>query len=130
MLVCNHMTTCPTTLAPSQTAYEAYDVMKATGFRRVPVIDARNELVGMIAQSDLDDLYEARGPVASHIPICDVMAVDPIAIDESATLSDAMSLFQTYPVSALPVTREERTLVGIITKEDVLEAQARALGMG
>jgi len=47
------------------------------------------------------------------------MVVDPITIEPSATLSDALELMRYHRISGIPVAESNGTLVGILTNRDV-----------
>jgi IMP dehydrogenase len=51
------------------------------------------------------------------------MVVDPITIQPSATLEDALLLMQQYNISGIPVTEGNGRLVGILTNRDVRFAE-------
>jgi IMP dehydrogenase len=51
------------------------------------------------------------------------MVVDPITIQPSATLADALLLMQQYHISGIPVTEGNGRLVGILTNRDVRFAE-------
>jgi IMP dehydrogenase len=47
------------------------------------------------------------------------MIMDPITLDESATLQDALNIMKEFKVGGIPVTNSNRKLVGIITNRDL-----------
>lgn len=47
------------------------------------------------------------------------MILNPITLHESSTLQEAEDILATYKISGLPVVRDDRTLVGIITNRDL-----------
>ncbi|MCK6418599.1 MAG: IMP dehydrogenase [Alphaproteobacteria bacterium] len=51
------------------------------------------------------------------------MVVDPITINPSATLQDALDLMKRYKISGIPVTEKGGRLVGILTNRDVRFAE-------
>ncbi|MBK8182313.1 MAG: CBS domain-containing protein [Candidatus Competibacteraceae bacterium] len=52
----------------------------------------------------------------------DAMTVEPIAISPRAKLREAEELFETHDFNGVPVVDDQRRLVGILTKFDVLKA--------
>lgn len=47
------------------------------------------------------------------------MILDPVTLDENATLGDALKLMREFNIGGIPVTNEEKKLVGIITNRDL-----------
>jgi IMP dehydrogenase len=47
------------------------------------------------------------------------MILDPIILDENATLGDAIKIMQEYKIGGIPVVNGDRTLTGIITNRDL-----------
>ena len=54
--------------------------------------------------------------------IRDVMTVDPIAISPKAKLREAEELFETHDFNGVPVVDNQRCLLGMLTKFDLLNA--------
>lgn len=52
----------------------------------------------------------------------DAMTVDPIAISPRAKLREAEMLFETHDFNGVPVVDEQRHLLGVLTKFDLLKA--------
>ena len=57
-----------------------------------------------------------------HYQVRDAMTVDPIAISPRAKLREAEELFETRDFNGVPVVDEQRRLLGILTKFDLLKA--------
>lgn len=84
----------------------------------LPVVDARERLVGFISETDLMGVL-LRSPDATGTA-ADVMSTPPISVDEFATTDDVMTIFRERDIHHLPVVRGGK-LVGIITPLDVLK---------
>ena len=54
--------------------------------------------------------------------IRDVMTVDPIAISPKAKLREAEELFESHDFNGVPVVDNQRCLLGMLTKFDLLNA--------
>lgn len=52
----------------------------------------------------------------------DAMTVDPIAVSRHAKLREVEALFETHDFNGVPVIDEQRQLLGILTKFDLLKA--------
>lgn len=101
-----------------------------------PVLDADERLVGVISQRDIMGWYERTVDALAEqsVPapeeylrrlrrdqVRDVMMPSPVSIQESASLSAALTLLRSHGVHRLPVTHGGR-VVGILTGSDVLLA--------
>ncbi|MDP4281426.1 MAG: IMP dehydrogenase [Bacteroidota bacterium] len=47
------------------------------------------------------------------------MILDPITVNEHGLVGDALSLMKEYNIGGIPVTNEQKTLVGIVTNRDL-----------
>ncbi|WP_026461645.1 IMP dehydrogenase [Adhaeribacter aquaticus] len=47
------------------------------------------------------------------------MILDPVTMDENATLGDALRLMKEFNIGGIPVTNNDKKLVGIITNRDI-----------
>jgi CBS domain-containing protein len=63
----------------------------------------------------------------SPIPtVGELMTPDPILIDESATLDDAVRMLEENEITGLPVVDRDGVLVGVISHTDIVRARAVA----
>jgi H+/Cl- antiporter ClcA len=92
-----------------------------TGF---PVVDKRQEIVGMITRKDLE-----RGDLAASASLAEAMTSPPIVIAETASVREAIDLMVAEGVGRLPTYRagDPRRVTGILTRSDVLEAYRKRL---
>lgn len=106
------------------------EIMGWARVRHVPVVDAREHLVGMISHRDL-----LRASIASvstriadierrqhlwTIPISEVMRTDIHTIAPDAPVREAALVMRMHKIGSLPVVSDGR-LVGIITEHDLLK---------
>jgi CBS domain-containing protein len=123
--VADIMTTEVFTLAPDDSLQDARKLMGEHNVRHIPVVAEDRRLVGMLSQRDVlaaaDSTLLALGAEAeaieSRIAVSSVMTLDPMTIDEHASLRGAALHIQKHRIGALPVIRDE-TVVGIITDSD------------
>jgi len=65
---------------------------------------------------------EAQAP---NMPIvAELMTPDPIVVDESATVDEAVRLLEENEISGLPVVDRDGLLVGVISQTDIVRARA------
>jgi len=58
--------------------------------------------------------------------VAELMTPDPIVIDESAALDEAVRLLEENEISGLPVVDADGVLVGVISQTDIVRARAVA----
>jgi CBS domain-containing protein len=66
----------------------------------------------------------AETPTAGAATVAELMTPDPITIDESATVDEAVRVLEENEVSGLPVTDSDGLLVGVISQSDIVRARA------
>ncbi|MEC4804053.1 MAG: chloride channel protein [Jaaginema sp. PMC 1080.18] len=88
-----------------------------------PVVD-RGELVGLITTSQANQAKRRGQP--GDTPIESIMSELPATVRPESPLSDVLYVMELYHLSHLPVT-EGRKLLGIITRNDIIRAEANQL---
>jgi CIC family chloride channel protein len=113
------------TLSSQMTLDEAVQAFSRSHHRGFPVVDNYSgELVGIITQTDLANVTQRQLP--GDTPLSQIMTPQPITVNPSYTLSEVLYLLNRYKLSRLPVT-EGRKLLGIITRADIIRAEADKL---
>jgi CBS domain-containing protein len=109
---------------PHTSLGEARQRMNELRARHLPVVSGSG-LVGMLSDRDLRrEVGRGRPPEAE---IRETMTLNPITIESSAPLRQAMRLMVEHHIDALPVV-DQRDLVGILTTTDLLDPCVHALG--
>jgi CBS domain-containing protein len=62
--------------------------------------------------------------IATAVTVAELMTPDPIVIDESATVFDAVRVLEENDISGMPVIDREGVLVGVISQTDIVRARA------
>lgn len=136
MLVGNRMTLHPITVSPHSSIAVAMTLMHERKVRRLPVLDNRGKLVGII--SDRDILQASPSPATSlakwEIPelldkltVEKVMTSEVISIPDDTPLEEAARIMADHKVGGLPVMKGA-ALVGIITESDLFKVLLQLLG--
>jgi len=136
MLVRERMTPNPITITPDTSVSDGLRFMREKKVRRLPVLDSRGQLVGIVSDSDL--LYASPSPVTSlsvweihdllyKLKIDKVMTREVVTVTEDMPLEEAARIMADRSIGGLPVMRE-KTLVGITTETDVFKAFLAQLG--
>lgn len=106
------------TVAETATIREAHDKALDSGCRALPVVNQRQELVGIITQTDLSRAFNADD---TDQPVSAYATRDVITIHAEQRLSEAVLKFS--EVNQMPVVdrRNRKTLRGLLTRKDLLK---------
>jgi acetoin utilization protein AcuB len=134
------MTSPPHTITPDQTVAEAIDILQQNNFRHLPVVDEEGVLKGILTDRDLRSARPSsvarskeRHNVEERVkntPVSVVMSRDCVSLSRLATLDDALLLFQSRKIGALPVIDEEEKVIGVFSIGDLLKAYRGLFGLG
>ncbi len=136
MLVRERMSQEPVTITPDVSVTDALRLMRARKVRRLPVLDNRGKLVGIVSDQDL--LYASPSPVSSlsvwemnyllaKLKVEEVMTRQVITIAEDTPLEEAARIMADNKIGGLPVIRDDK-LVGIVTETDLFKTFLELLG--
>jgi acetoin utilization protein AcuB len=132
MFVRDYMTRDPVTVRPESDPLAAVALLKCGGFRRLPVVDADDRLVGIVDRDGLD-LFLAKagspGVLKRRHRVDQVMNHEVVTVAPDCPLEEAASLMVGHKIGSLPVM-EEGQVVGIITETDIFKQFAGVLGGG
>lgn len=127
-LVRDWMSTDVITVTPETTLPEAHQIMTNEEIRRLPVVDERGRLVGIITIGDIRSAEPSPATslsiwemnyLLSSLKIEKIMTRHPRTIGADATLAEAARTMLEYRVSGLPVVDEGMQVIGIITESDI-----------
>ena len=118
---------------------DALKLMRERQFRRMPVVDNKGRLVGIVAERDL--LYASPSPATSlsvwelnyllsKITLCQLMTKEVITTKPATPIEDAAHLMREKRIGGLPVVDENHRPVGIITETDIFKTFVEMLGGG
>jgi len=130
------MTRHPITVREDEKVEDALNLMRKKKVRRLPVLDAKGKLVGIVSEKDL--LYASPSPATtlsvyemhyllSKLEVKEVMTRDVITVTEFAPIEEAARVMVDSKIGGLPVMRGD-TLVGIITETDLFKVFLELLG--
>ena len=136
MLVRETMTANPVVVYPDTSFGDAMELLRAKKIRRLPVVDDKGVLVGIVVEKDL--LKAAPSPATtlsvyeipyllSKLKIKDIMTKRVITVEEDWPLEEAARVMVEHKIGCLPIVRGSQ-VVGIITETDIFRAMALALG--
>lgn len=127
----------PVTVRHKDDLNSAFLRMRRDGFRHMPVIDDRGQVVGIISDRDFQRaMWPINFPDGSGLPpaphfrkdakVADYMSWPVKTFPEDANLIEAVNAMIAGKMSSVLITREEQ-IVGIVTHEDLLRVLASLL---
>ena len=136
MLVRDRMTADPVVVNPDMPVPEALALMRTKKVRRLPVLDAKGKLVGIVAEKDI--IYASPSPTTTlsvwesralleKLKVDKVMTRNPVTVTGDMPLEEAARIMADRKIGGLPVMNGER-LVGIVTETDMFRAFVNLLG--
>lgn len=111
------------TLDAEMTLDEAVKVFYNSQHRGFPVLED-GKLVGVVTQSDLLKIREDH--LQGDSLLTSIMTPQPITVSSRHNLSNVLYLLDRYQIGRLPVV-DGHKLVGVITRADVIKAEAHCL---
>lgn len=113
------------TLSSNLSVLEVIQAMSRSHHRGFPVVED-GKLIGIITQSDLSKDSNKQTKQTGTILLKEIMTPQPITVSPDTSLADVLYLLNRYQLSRLPVT-EGSKLLGIITRSDIIKAEAKQL---
>jgi acetoin utilization protein AcuB len=128
MFVRDRMSSPAVTIKPDTPFQDALKLMHDHQFRRLPVVDKKGELVGIVSERDL--LYVSPSKaislnvwelhyLLSKVEVREIMTEDVITTTPDTPLEDAAHLMAENKIGGLPVVNQKDRVVGVITETDV-----------
>jgi len=126
----------PITVTQDVGIEEALKIMRDEKVRRLPVLNRRDLLAGIVSEKDL--LLASPSPATSlsihemhyllsKMKVSQVMTKDVITVTEYTLLEEAACIMVDNKIGGLPVMRDDK-LVGIITETDLFKIFIELLG--
>jgi acetoin utilization protein AcuB len=116
MLVRNRMSRPALTVRQDADFQKALALMQERKLRRLPVVDERNRLVGIVVERDL--LLAAMRYLQSRVEVGDIMTRDVLTVRPDTDLVEVARTMLERKIGGLPVL-EDGQVVGIITESDI-----------
>ncbi|MFO7908368.1 MAG: CBS domain-containing protein [Planctomycetota bacterium] len=115
------------TLSPETNWHEAAKLLLKHHISGAPVVNEKNELVGMFSEQDMmRALVDAAYDELPSSELRNYMSCDLYTINEDVDLLSIVQAFQNEKLRRLPVVRE-RKLMGQLSRRDVIAAAVKLL---
>ena len=111
------------TLQAQMTVDEVIQAFSHSTQRGFPVLE-NSKLVGIVTQSDLMKIRE--GKLSRNAPVREIMTSNLVTITPEHNLRNVLYLLDRHQISRLPVI-EGRRLIGVISRGDIIRAEANYL---
>jgi len=130
MFVRDRMSSPAVTVTPDTPFQDALKLMRDHRFRRLPVVNKRGKLVGIVSERDL--LYASPSPATSlsiweityllsKIQVRKIMTKEVITTTPDTPIENAAHLMADNKIGGLPVVDERNRVVGVITETDIFK---------
>lgn len=116
------------TAEPKLGMLKAHKLMRDNDIRRLPIVNGRGKLVGIVTRSDIR-LAEPSGATTlnmweinyllSQLKVQEIMTKKVITCQPDDTVKTAATRMQENKIGALPVVDDRNKVVGIITESDI-----------
>jgi len=137
MLIRDRMTRNPVLCTADLPVTDAFDLMKKSRIRRMPVVDKNGKLVGIVSDQDL--LRVTPSPATtlsayeipyllSKVKVNDVMTKKVITVTEDTPVEEAARIMADNKIGGLPVVDESNIVAGIITETDIFKTFLELIG--
>jgi acetoin utilization protein AcuB len=136
MLVKERMSYPVFTIRPDTPVPDALKLMKTESIRRLPIVDKRGRMVGIVSDRDLLHASPSNATslsiwevnyLLSKLKVEKIMTRAVISIDEDTPIEEAARIMADNKIGGLPVLRAGE-LVGIITETDLFNIFLELLG--
>ena len=128
MIIKEWMTRDVITVDPETSMMRAAKQMKEKGIRRLPVVDDKGKVVGMLSDRDVKEASPSKATtldvhelyyLLSEIKVKNIMTPNPITIRETDTVVKCAAIMHDKKISGIPVLNDKDELVGIMTQNEV-----------
>jgi acetoin utilization protein AcuB len=130
MFVRDRMSSPAVTIPPDTPFQDALKLMSDHRFRRLPVVNKKGKLVGIVSERDL--LYASPSPATSlsvweityllsKIHIREIMTKKVITTTPDVPIEDAARLMADNKIGGLPVVDKRNRVVGVVTETDIFK---------
>ncbi len=136
MLVKDLMSWPVITAFDNSTVGDALDILKRNRIKHLPVVDDNQTLLGVTSETDLLKIFPKGKELSTfevnllcRTPLAKIMRPKPISVPWQKTAEEAALIMRTNRISCLPVLDEDDKLVGILSKDDIIDAFITSLGL-
>jgi len=119
MIARDIMTSTVATIHPEASAQEAAQLLYQKRISGAPVVDADDNIIGIITEADIISKVNREG-----LSVADIMSHEIIAVGEETPVNEIAALLTERKIKRVPVVCEGK-LVGIVSRADIVHAVAQ-----
>jgi len=124
MIASDIMTRKVVTISPTASAQEAAQLLDQFRISGLPVVDASNNLIGIVTEADIISKVNRHGLLDRNgLLVADIMSRAVTTVSEETPVGDIATLLTERKIKRVPVMRQGR-LVGIVSRGDIVHAVA------
>lgn len=118
----------PLTFTASMSLVAAVDLLVERGVSGGPVLNAQSQVIGFLSEQDcIRRMLMAAYYDETVALVQDVMKTNPMTVAPELALEDVAQLIVANTPKLYPVVDEDRRLLGVVSRGDVLKALDREL---
>ena len=130
MLIKDWMSTPVITVGPDESMMKASKLMKDKTIRRLPVVDDKGKLIGIVTDRDIKEASPSKATtldihelyyLLSEIKVKDIMTKNPVRLKSEDSVEKAAVLLSDRTLGGLPIVDDDDRVVGIITEKDMYD---------
>ena len=136
MLVKNLMSWPVVTVSNKSTVGEALDLLKRKKIRHLPVVDINQLILGIVTETDLVKVFPNSKELSpfqlnllSRTPVTKIMVTNPYSVSPNELIEESALIMRNKKIGCLPVLDENNKLVGLLSKNDIVDAFISSLGL-
>ena len=112
------------TLAPTNTVFEALELMKSKKIRHIPIVTSEQTVIGIVTDRDLKEVIPStlifeKDTSVYNTELSTIMTKNPIIGHPMDFVEESAIIFYDKQIGCLPIVSNNK-LVGIITETDLL----------
>jgi len=123
MIARDIMTRTVYTIRSEATAQEVAQLLAEKRISGVPVVDERNNIIGIVTEADIISKVTREERDESTPTVADLMSREVITVHEEMPASDIAGLLTERRIKRVPVVSEGK-LTGIVSRGDIVRAVA------
>lgn len=130
MLIKDWMSTSVATVGPDESMMKASKLMKDKAIRRLPVVDDKGKLIGIVSDRDIKEASPSKATtldvhelyyLLSEIKVKDIMTKNPVRLKPDDSVEKAAVLLSDRKLGGLPIVDDDDKVLGIITEKDLFD---------
>src|SRR5713101_4994095 len=119
MIARDIMTSKVCTIQPDASAQEAAQLLYQNRISGLPVVNADNQIIGIITEADIISKVDKEG-----LRVADIMSHEIISVSEETPVGEIAMLLTERKIKRVPVMQNGK-LVGIVCRADIVQAVAQ-----